>query len=210
MEGCKNKLSILEIASPCEIKMMVVLVGGELGGEDEHSLVEALKHGKVNKPVVVWRDKNEALREAGAVVPTSFEDFEAVINETFDKLVKSHVMLVFLYFLLLSKAMICIILCADHGPCVSRAHNSILTEPHEFVEGKKKKGISSARTRAQMVPIGFLFLEVTKQEIDEIVDNGYLKGLFMLAQSIGLIGLVFVRLMMVELGKKLKNKKDIV
>uniref|UniRef100_A0A803Q4S2 ATP citrate synthase n=1 Tax=Cannabis sativa TaxID=3483 RepID=A0A803Q4S2_CANSA len=148
-----------------QIKMMVVL-GGELGGEDEHSLVEASKHWK--------RDKNEALREAGAVVPTSFEDFEALINVTFDKLVKSHVMLVFLYFLLLSKAMV--------------AHNSILTEPHEFVEGMKKKGISSARTRAQMVPIGFLFLEVTKQEIDEIVDNGYLKGLFMLAQSIGLIG----------------------
>ncbi|KAM6565781.1 hypothetical protein CsatA_024909 [Cannabis sativa] len=172
-----------------QIKMMVVLVGGELVGEDEHSLVEALKHGK--------RDKNEALREAGAVVPTSFEDFEAVINETLDKLVKSHVMLVFLYFLLLSKAMVLVTLFLCYGSNTAFygasvliiAHNSILTEPHEFVEGMKKKGISSARNRAQMVPIGFLFLEVTKQEIDEIVDNGYLKGLFMLAQSIGLIGL---------------------
>lgn len=32
--------------------MMVVL--GELGGRDEYSLVEALKQGKVNKPVVAW------------------------------------------------------------------------------------------------------------------------------------------------------------
>lgn len=31
---------------------MVVL--GELGGRDEYSLVEALKHGKVTKPVVAW------------------------------------------------------------------------------------------------------------------------------------------------------------
>lgn len=32
--------------------MMVVL--GELGGRDEYSLVEALKEGKVQKPVVAW------------------------------------------------------------------------------------------------------------------------------------------------------------
>lgn len=31
---------------------MVVL--GELGGRDEYSLVEALKQGKINKPVVAW------------------------------------------------------------------------------------------------------------------------------------------------------------
>lgn len=32
--------------------MIVVL--GELGGRDEYSLVEALKQGKINKPVVAW------------------------------------------------------------------------------------------------------------------------------------------------------------
>lgn len=37
---------------PSQVKMMVVL--GELGGKDEYSLVEALKEGKVNKPVVAW------------------------------------------------------------------------------------------------------------------------------------------------------------
>lgn len=32
--------------------MIVVL--GELGGRDEYSLVEALKQGKISKPVVAW------------------------------------------------------------------------------------------------------------------------------------------------------------
>ena len=89
--------------------MMVVL--GELGGQDEYSLVDALKQGKVNKPVVAWVRGTCArllksdvqfghavsynsfffidLREARAVVPTSFEAFEAVIKETCDKLVSS-------------------------------------------------------------------------------------------------------------------------
>lgn len=31
--------------------------------------------------------KNQALKEAGAVVPTSFEAFEVSIKETFEKLV---------------------------------------------------------------------------------------------------------------------------
>lgn len=35
-----------------QVKMVVVL--GELGGRDEYSLVEALKQGKVTKPVVAW------------------------------------------------------------------------------------------------------------------------------------------------------------
>ena len=34
--------------------------------------------------------KNQALRDAGAVVPTSYEAFEAAIRETFDKLVSMH------------------------------------------------------------------------------------------------------------------------
>ncbi|CAH1446629.1 unnamed protein product [Lactuca virosa] len=95
------------------IKMIVVL--GELDGRDEYSLVEALKSGKINKPVCAWvsgtcarpfksevqfghagaksggemesaQAKNEALKDAGAVVPTSFESFEASIKETYEKL----------------------------------------------------------------------------------------------------------------------------
>lgn len=38
--------------SSLQIKMIVVL--GELGGRDEYSLVDALKQGKVSKPVVAW------------------------------------------------------------------------------------------------------------------------------------------------------------
>ena len=35
-----------------QIKIIVVL--GELGGTDEYSLVDALKAGKIKKPVVAW------------------------------------------------------------------------------------------------------------------------------------------------------------
>ncbi|XP_028100601.1 ATP-citrate synthase beta chain protein 1-like [Camellia sinensis] len=77
---------------------------------------EVLKQGKISKPVVAWvsgtcarlfksevqfghagaksggemesaQAKNQALHDAGAVVPTSFEAFETVIKETFEKLV---------------------------------------------------------------------------------------------------------------------------
>ena len=85
-----------------EIKMIVML--GEVGGTDEYDVVEALKAKKITKPLVAWNigtcakvfpaevqfghagaragnvrqtadAKNRALREAGAVVPNSFEDF---------------------------------------------------------------------------------------------------------------------------------------
>ena len=97
-----------------EIKMIVML--GEVGGADEYDVVEALQAKKITKPLVVWNigtcakvfpaevqfghagaragnvrqtadAKNRALREAGAVVPNSFEDFDAKIKETFDRLV---------------------------------------------------------------------------------------------------------------------------
>ncbi|CAL5400196.1 unnamed protein product [Camellia sinensis] len=102
------------------IKMIFVL--GELGGRDEYSLVEALKQGKISKPVVAWvsgtcarlfksevqfghagaksggemesaQAKNQALHDAGAVVPTSFEAFETVIKETFEKLLRGAMLL---------------------------------------------------------------------------------------------------------------------
>uniref|UniRef100_A0A0D9V021 ATP citrate synthase n=1 Tax=Leersia perrieri TaxID=77586 RepID=A0A0D9V021_9ORYZ len=109
---------ILRFNNIPQIKMMVVL--GELGGKDEYSLVEALKQGKVQKPVVAWvsgtcarlfksevqfghagaksggelesaQAKNQALRDAGAVVPTSYEAFESAIKETFEKLVSGGI-----------------------------------------------------------------------------------------------------------------------
>nr|VDD26721.1 unnamed protein product [Brassica oleracea] len=106
---------ILRFNNIPQIKMMVVL--GELGGRDEYSLVEALKQGKVNKHVVAWvsgtcarlfksevqfghagaksggemesaQAKNQALMDAGAIVPISFEAFKSAIKETFEKLVE--------------------------------------------------------------------------------------------------------------------------
>lgn len=99
-----------------DIKMIVML--GEVGGTDEYEVVKALKEGKIKKPLVAWcigtcskvfpaevqfghagaragaeletaDAKNKALKEAGAIVPNSFDDFDKKIKETFDKLVKS-------------------------------------------------------------------------------------------------------------------------
>ncbi len=98
-----------------KIKMLVTL--GEIGGTDEYAIVEALKDGKITKPIVVWvtgtaakllpkglqfghagamadsaREtadaKNRALREAGAIVPDSYEDFDKEIRKTFENLKK--------------------------------------------------------------------------------------------------------------------------
>ena len=97
-----------------KIKMIVAL--GEIGGKDEYAIVDALKSGKITKPIVIWvagtaarilpsglqfghagamassdketaEAKNKALREAGAVVPDSYEDLDKMIKQTFDKLV---------------------------------------------------------------------------------------------------------------------------
>ncbi|KAL0457499.1 UNVERIFIED_CONTAM: ATP-citrate synthase beta chain protein 2 [Sesamum latifolium] len=164
-----------------QVKMIVVL--GELGGRDEYSLVEALKQGKINKPVVAWvsgtcarlfksevqfghagaksggemesaQAKNQALKEAGAIVPTSYEAFESAIKETFQKLVEAGEEPTYagvpmssiveeglgvgdvISLLWFKRSLpryctrfieICIMLCADHGPCVSGAHNTIVT-----------------------------------------------------------------------------------
>lgn len=96
-----------------DVKMMVML--GEVGGVDEYKVVEALRARKIKKPLVAWcigtcskvfptevqfghagaragaeREtadaKNRALREAGAIVPETFDEFGAKIKETFDKL----------------------------------------------------------------------------------------------------------------------------
>ncbi|MHC1631260.1 MAG: citrate/2-methylcitrate synthase [Methanotrichaceae archaeon] len=96
-----------------DIAMIVCL--GEVGGTDEYKIVEALKKGKITKPLVIWVTgtcskvlpssvqfghagakadseqetadaKNKALREAGAVVPESFDDYGDKIREVYEKL----------------------------------------------------------------------------------------------------------------------------
>jgi len=99
-----------------DIKMIVLL--GEVGGTDEYVVVEAMKKKRIKKPVVAWcigtcskvfpaevqfghagaragadREtadaKNKALKEAGAYVPNSFDDFDQQIKKVYTKLVKS-------------------------------------------------------------------------------------------------------------------------
>ncbi|CAL5328010.1 unnamed protein product [Camellia sinensis] len=91
-------------------------------GRIEIASREVLKQGKISKPVVAWvsgtcarlfksevqfghagaksggemesaQAKNQALHDAGAVVPTSFEAFETMIKETFEKLLRGAMLL---------------------------------------------------------------------------------------------------------------------
>lgn len=363
-----------------EIKLIVVL--GELGGLTEYGLVDALKNKVITKPLVAWVSgtcakvfpqevqfghagarsgggekesaaaKNSALKDAGALVPTSFDGIEELIAEVYQSLLKSgytpkpEVPVPFLpqnytgavkegrvrretgiassicddrgeeptyagvdlstlptqpngigytIGLLWFKRQlpeyatrfieIVLMFCADHGPCVSGAHNTIVTaragkdlvsclcsglltigprfggaiddaarffksavdrkiEPEDFVEEMKKKGIripgighriKSADNLDRRVILlkEYVFqhfpahdaldyalrvekITVTKganlvlnvdgciaasfldlmegsasfsdEEIRDIVDTGYLNGLFILARTIGLIG----------------------
>ena len=95
-------------------KMLVLL--GEVGGIEEYRVIEAVKSGAIKKPIVAWaigtcakmfttdvqfghagsmanseletaEAKNNAMREAGFIVPTTFEDLPEVLKETYDKLV---------------------------------------------------------------------------------------------------------------------------
>jgi succinyl-CoA synthetase alpha subunit/citrate synthase len=96
-----------------EIKMMVVL--GEVGGDDEYEIVDAIKDGRLKKPIVAWVTgtcakvfpsevqfghagamargeaetadaKNTALKEAGAYVPDSYNDFDKLIRKVYGDL----------------------------------------------------------------------------------------------------------------------------
>ncbi|MED6130368.1 ATP-citrate synthase beta chain protein 1 [Stylosanthes scabra] len=297
-----------------QVKMMVVL--GELGGRDEYSLVEALKQGKVKKgnitkvkeftPPPIPEDLNIAIKSGKVRAPTHIistisddrGEEPCYAGVPMSSIIEKGLGVGDVISLLWFKRSlpryctqfieICIILCADHGPCVSGAHNAIVTAragkdlvsslvsglltigprfggavddaaryfkdacdrsltPYDFVESMKEKGIrvpgighriksrdnkdkrvgllqKFARSHFPSVKymeyavqvedytltkannlvlnvdgaIGSLFLDLlagsgmfTKQEIDEIVEIGYLNGLFVLARSIGLIGHTF-------------------
>ncbi|KAJ3220369.1 citrate synthase [Dinochytrium kinnereticum] len=95
-------------------KILVLL--GEVGGVEEYVLAEAVKSGRIRKPVVAWcigtcakmfttdvqfghagsfansdtetaEAKNSALRAAGVIVPDTFEDMPAVLAKLFTDLV---------------------------------------------------------------------------------------------------------------------------
>ena len=100
------------------IKMIICL--GEIGGTDEYNIVDALKSKEITKPLVMWvtgtaarilpkglqfghagamagssketaEAKNAALKEAGAIVPESYDDFDVKIKETYESLVKKGI-----------------------------------------------------------------------------------------------------------------------
>ncbi|HHR86325.1 MAG TPA: ATP citrate synthase, partial [Candidatus Acetothermia bacterium] len=101
-----------------DIKLLVCL--GELGGTAEYEIADAVKDGRIKKPLVMWVTgtcakvlpgqvqfghagakadsdaetadaKNRALREAGVIVPNSFDDYHLRIKETYEKLVADGV-----------------------------------------------------------------------------------------------------------------------
>mmetsp|Transcript_55763 Transcript_55763/g.103149 ORF Transcript_55763/g.103149 Transcript_55763/m.103149 type:complete len:1088 (-) Transcript_55763:158-3421(-) len=96
-------------------KFMVLL--GEVGGIDEYEVMDAVKSGKVTKPIIAWcvgtvaahfktavqfghagaqargdmetaAAKNTAMKAAGIIVPDSFDKLGDSIKETYTKLVK--------------------------------------------------------------------------------------------------------------------------
>ncbi|MFX0150752.1 MAG: citrate/2-methylcitrate synthase [Candidatus Hodarchaeota archaeon] len=104
---------LLRFEANPRIKMHVCL--GEVGGTGEIDVANALKEGKIKKPLVIWcigtaakllpaglqfghagamagtdletaEAKNRILAEAGAIVPSSYDELGMKINETFEKL----------------------------------------------------------------------------------------------------------------------------
>ena len=101
-----------------ECKMLVLL--GEVGGIEEYRVIDAVKEGKITKPIVAWAigtcakmfttevqfghagsmansdketadAKNRAMREAGFIVPDTFEDLPEVLKDTYDGLVSKGI-----------------------------------------------------------------------------------------------------------------------
>ncbi len=101
-----------------EVKILVLL--GEVGGVEEYLVCEALKSGRINKPLVAWcigtcsdmfttdvqfghagasagaeaetaTSKNKALAASGAVVPKSFNDLGTRIGDVYQSLIKGGI-----------------------------------------------------------------------------------------------------------------------
>ncbi|KAF0990208.1 hypothetical protein HZS_3953 [Henneguya salminicola] len=99
-----------------EAELIVIL--GEVGGHEEYSICKALKSKIINKPLIAWcigtcssyfdtniqfghanacadslaetaTAKNKALKEAGALVPTSFNDLYSLIKNVYIERVQS-------------------------------------------------------------------------------------------------------------------------
>ncbi len=109
---------LLRMEENPDVKYMILL--GEVGGTEEYKVIEAVKSGKIKKPIIAWcigtiakhfssgvqfghagasanaeretaEAKNAAMREAGIHVPNSFNDLPALINQVYTDLRKEGV-----------------------------------------------------------------------------------------------------------------------
>lgn len=107
---------IMRYQSDPEVKLIVLL--GEVGGTEEYDVCEALKDGRITKPMIAWcigtcagmftsevqfghagscansdretaTAKNKALHDAGAYTPDSFDTLGEVIANVYNELVKT-------------------------------------------------------------------------------------------------------------------------
>ncbi|CAH1765862.1 14715_t:CDS:2 [Entrophospora sp. SA101] len=105
---------LLRFESDPQCKILVLL--GEVGGVEEYRVCEAIRDGRIKKPLIAWcigtcakmfktevqfghagalaqsdletaDAKNRALKKAGAIVPDTFEKLPLVLNETYQNLV---------------------------------------------------------------------------------------------------------------------------
>jgi len=105
--------NLLRMEKNPEVKYMILL--GEVGGTEEYKVIEAVKDGRITKPIIAWcigtiakyydsgvqfghagasangemetaEYKNNAMREAGIHVPETFNDLPAKIKEVFESL----------------------------------------------------------------------------------------------------------------------------
>ncbi|UFS62183.1 ATP citrate synthase [Sulfurimonas sp. HSL-3221] len=105
--------NLLRMQNNPQVKYMILL--GEVGGTEEYKVIEAVKSGKITKPIIAWcigtiakhfssgvqfghagasanadaetaAAKNVAMAEAGIYVPASFNDLPGKINEVYNKL----------------------------------------------------------------------------------------------------------------------------
>lgn len=98
----------------------LLLLLGEVGGVEEYRVIDAVKAGKIKKPIVAWAigtcagmfgaevqfghagsladslketaiAKNQAMREAGFLVPDTFEDLPNLLKSTYEQLVTKKI-----------------------------------------------------------------------------------------------------------------------
>ncbi len=112
--------NLLRLEKNPDVKYMILL--GEVGGTEEYKVIEAIKEGKLTKPIIAWcigtiakhydsgvqfghagasanddretaEAKNRAMAEAGIHVPESFNELPQVINEVYTKLYNEGIIL---------------------------------------------------------------------------------------------------------------------